>query len=101
MSKAIELYEKLTDSIKGGIKGQMFGCPCIKAKNGKAAFCLRKNDLVIKLDKKDEQDALAHDGNELFAPMGRPMGGGWIQIRLQMPTPGKNLPYDRSHLWKN
>jgi hypothetical protein len=81
MSKGEELFHVIADSIKGGIKSQMFGCPCIKAKNGKAAFCLYKNDLVVKLDVTDEKEALALDGNKLFAPKGdRPMGGGWVQI---------------------
>lgn len=90
MKKAEELFEAIADSIKGGIMGFMFGCPCVKAENGKAAFCLRKSDLVIKLDKADEKEALALDGNGLFAPKGRPMGGGWVQI-----------PFSNGDSWKH
>lgn len=89
-SKAYPLFLELAQALPLGKLSQMFGCPCVKVPSGKAAFCIYKDDLVIKLDKETEREMLAMDGIGVFAPMeGRAMNG-WIRI-----------PYSRNDLWKN
>lgn len=88
-SKAYPLFLELANSLPEGKLSQMFGCPCVKVPSGKAAFCIYKDDLVIKLDKDTEREMLALDGIGPFAPKeGRSMNN-WIQI-----------PYSHKDLWK-
>lgn len=82
MSKAEELYHEIADSLPEGKKSKMFGCPCVKAPNGKAAFIYwPKGDVVVfKLTGEAQKDALSLDGAQVFTPMDdRPMNG-WIQV---------------------
>ncbi len=82
MSKAEELYHQIADALPEGKKSKMFGCQCVKAPNGKAAFMYwpKGDAAVFKLTGDAEKDALSLDGVHTFNPMGdRPMNG-WIQV---------------------
>ncbi len=64
-------------------RSKMFGAPCMKTANGKAAFCLYKNYLVVKPDAETLTEILSWDRVTLFTPMGdRPMKG-WAQLGLE------------------
>jgi hypothetical protein len=80
---ATELFDQICSSLEDKAKrSQMFGAPCMKTPNGKAAFCLYKNTLVVKLDKAMENEVLSWDGTQVFSPGGeRPMNG-WTQLDL-------------------
>ncbi len=83
MSTAETLYHQIADSLPDGKKSKMFGCPCIKAPNGKAAFIYwpKEDVLVFKLHGEAQQEALSLDGAHVFQPMAeRPPMNGWIQI---------------------
>ena len=89
-SKAYPLFLELAESLPSGKLSQMFGCPCVKVPSGKAAFCIYKDDLVIKLDKDTEKEMLAFDDIKVFTPKeNRPMNG-WIQV-----------PYSHKNIWKS
>ena len=89
-SIAYPLFLELAQSLPQGKLSQMFGCPCVKVPSGKAAFCIYKDDLVIKLDKETEKEMLALDGIGPFAPKDtRPPMNGWIQI-----------PFSQKQRWK-
>lgn len=81
---AQKLFDEICTSLEGRAKrSQMFGAPCMKTPNGKAAFCLYKDMLVVKLDKDTENETLSWDGVAVFAPMGdRPMNG-WLQVGFE------------------
>ncbi len=80
MSKAEEVFQQLVAELPDGKASKMFGAPCIKAANGKAALMRYKEDLVFKLTGDALKEALALEGAHLFNPMGdRPMGG-WVQL---------------------
>jgi hypothetical protein len=81
---AQKLFDEICASLESRAKrSQMFGAPCMKTPNGKAAFCLYKDMLIVKLDKQTENDTLSLDGVSVFAPMGnRPMNG-WLQVGFE------------------
>jgi hypothetical protein len=84
MTSAALLFEKLT-ALPGAKRSTMFGCPCAKVANGKAAFFYWKNDqaLVFKLTGQQQQEALSLDGAHVFQPKPeRPAMTGWIQVPL-------------------
>jgi hypothetical protein len=62
----------------------MFGAPCMKTANGKAAICLYKNYLVIKPDKETLHELLSWDGVTLFTPSGDRAMNGWVQLGLDL-----------------
>ena len=68
---------------------KMFGAECFKTANGKAAAIIYHNDLVVKLEPVELEDALCTKGSKMFEPMeGRPMNG-WVII-----------PYARKNEWQ-
>jgi hypothetical protein len=80
---ASELFDVICGQIEGAQRGVMFGAPCLKTPNGKAAVCLYKDFLVLKPDKKTLDDIMAMDGAGPFDPSGgRPMNG-WVQVGLE------------------
>jgi len=58
----------------------MFGCPCIKAPNGKAAAFQWRGHLIVK-PAPDQLQAMLNESYQEFTPMegGRPMNG-WIVV---------------------
>jgi hypothetical protein len=89
---AEKLFDELCTALESrASRGKMFGAPCMKTPNGKAAFCLYKDSLVIKLDKKTEKETLSWDRVKMFDPMGgRPMNG-WLQVGYEYATKWKAL----------
>lgn len=82
MGKAQDLFESICENTPGTKRSSMFGAPCLKTPNGKAAVCLYKDFLVVKPDPESLKDILALDGVGMFDPMdGRPMNG-WAQVSL-------------------
>ena len=82
MTNAETLYHAIADALPESKKSKMFGCQCVKALHGKAAFFYwpAAQAAVFKLTGEAEQEALALDGAHYFNPMGdRPMNG-WIQL---------------------
>jgi len=80
MSDAETLYHHIAENLTDAKPGKMFGAFCLKAPNGKALAFFYKDEMVFKLPKDLEQDALALDGAHYFNPMGdRPMNG-WVQV---------------------
>lgn len=78
-----ELFDQICDKITGAKRSAMFGAPCLKTPNGKAAVCLSKGYMVFKLDKATEKEVLSLSGAGPFDPMGgRPMGG-WTQLGFE------------------
>lgn len=74
-----ELFKEIAASIPDAKLSKMFGCPCIKAPNGKAGAMLWHQKLIVK-PPKPELERLLKSGYEQFTPMeGRPMSG-WIVI---------------------
>jgi hypothetical protein len=61
-------------------KSKMFGAPCVKTPNGKAAIMVWKNSVVFKLPDKALEKLLKEDGIDVFEPMkGRRMSG-WAEV---------------------
>lgn len=76
MTKEEELYHQIADTTPNITKGKMFGALCLKAANGKAGVMFWKDYMVFKLPKDVENEVLALDGVEVFAPAdGREMKG--------------------------
>ena len=88
--KPEEQFKKIAENIPDAKLSNMFGCPCIKAPNGKAGAILWKDNLVVK-PPKEEMESLLKSGYYQFAPMegGRPMNG-WIVI-----------PADKASEWQS
>ena len=89
MTKAEELFHKLTKEIPDGKEGKMFGSLCIKTPNGKSGAMLWKDCLVVKLQDDDMKEALSLDGADLFEPMKGKKMKEWAQI-----------PFDYKDKWK-
>lgn len=89
MTQAEELYHKIADSTPNATKGKMFGALCLKAPNNKAGVMFWKDYMVFKLPKEEENEALALDGVQLFAPMGDRVMNGWVQV-----------PFDYANRWE-
>ncbi len=80
MSDAETLYHTIAENLPDARPGKMFGAQCLKAPNGKALAFFYKDEMVFKLPKEAEQEALALDGAHYFNPMDdRPMNG-WVQL---------------------
>ena len=78
-STAEEQFGKIAESIPDAKLSKMFGCPCIKAPNGKSGAMLWKDNLVVKFPK-EKVEAQLKSGRQQFDPMGgRPMKE-WIVI---------------------
>lgn len=85
MSETETLYHQIAGSLPDSKKSKMFGCECVKAANGKAAFMYWPADeaLVFKLTGAVEQEALSLDGAHYFQPdPKRPAMRGWVQLSL-------------------
>ncbi len=83
-----ELFQQIASKIPEAKLSSMFGCPCIKAPNGKAGAMLWKENLIVK-PAAEQLDQMLGKGYSLFTPMeGRPMGG-WVVI-----------PADQSKKWQ-
>jgi hypothetical protein len=82
MSEEEILYLLIGKSIPNSVKSQLFGKPCFKI-NGKAFICFYQNAMVFKLEAEIHQEALSHDGSQLFSPSGKksPMKE-WVQVPL-------------------
>lgn len=84
ISKHMTKYEKLYHEIAAGIpdsrESKMFGALCIKAPNGKAGVMFWREDMVFKLQGKDEESALALKGAQVFEPADGRQMKGWIHV---------------------
>ena len=89
MTKAEELFHKLSKEIPDGKASKMFGAPCIKAPNGKSAAMFWKDCIVVKLPGDALKEALSLDGSCIFEPMQGKKMKEWAQI-----------PYDYKDKWK-
>ena len=82
MTESETLFNKIINKIPNGVKGRMFGAKCIKSTNGKTAVFLWKENMVFKLDKKNQERAMrikgAKVGSHLYAP--EKQMNGWISI---------------------
>ena len=90
MTKAEELFHKITNEIPHAIEGKLFGAMCIKLNTGKSAAIFWKDCMLFKLDEKAQQEALNLEGSKIGTHLydsNRPMNG-WISI-----------PYKHSHTW--
>jgi hypothetical protein len=74
------LFQQIADGLPGARLSNMFGCPCIKAPNGKAGAFAWRGQLIIK-PAAAELAGMLQQGYEEFCPMegGRPMKG-WILV---------------------
>jgi len=80
MTKSEVLFHKIASELPKAKESKMFGALCIKAPNGKAAAMFYKEDMIFKLDKNTEKEAIKLKGAKIFDPMGgRPMRG-WVQL---------------------
>jgi hypothetical protein len=89
MTPEEQLYLEIGQSITNAVQSQMFGKPCFKI-NGKAFICFFQNEMVFKLKNEIHQEALSHDGSQLFDPSvkKRPMKE-WVQV-----------PFDYKNNWQ-
>src|SRR5689334_21114872 len=77
-------FDEICSSLETRAKrSQMFGAPCMKTPNGKAAFCLYKDWLVVKLDKETQNETLSWDGVSVFSPKGDQPMNGWLQVGFE------------------
>jgi len=80
---AVSKFDEICTNAIGATRSVMFGAPCLKTPNGKAAVCLYKNFLVVKVDAETAKEIRAMDGSKTFEPKeGRPMNG-WIQVGFE------------------
>lgn len=82
MTEPEKFFHKIVNDIPDAIEGKMFGAMCVKSTSGKAVAIFWKNNMLFKLGKKEQEEALALDGasvgSHLYAP-DKPMKG-WVQI---------------------
>ena len=82
MTRSVELFHQIINEVPDAIEGKMFGASCIKLINGKAVAILWKDNMLFKLEKKAQQEALKLDGSSigshLYAP-DKPMKG-WVSL---------------------
>lgn len=84
MSAAEQLFDHICNTLSDrAVRGKMFGAPCMKTGNGKAAFCLYKDTLVFKPDARTLTEVLAMDRVQMFAPMGDRAMNGWAQMGME------------------
>ena len=89
MTKAEEYFTRLAQEIPDVKAGKMFGALCMKTSNGKSAAMFWKDNLVVKLQGENFNQAARLEGAMLFEPMeGRPMKE-WMQI-----------PFEHKSKWK-
>jgi hypothetical protein len=89
MSEAETYFTLLTNDIPNAAPGRMFGALCMKMSNGKSAAMFWKDNLVVKLHGEELNEALSHDGAQLFEPMAGKLMKDWVQI-----------PFDYKDQWK-
>lgn len=90
MNKSEELFHQIVGEIPDSIEGKMFGALCIKSMNGKAAAILWKDNMLFKLDKKAQHEALKLNGSSIASHLyaqDKPMKG-WV-----------SLPFKQSGKW--
>ncbi len=80
MTQEEELYHEIAKSIAGAIESKMFGAMCIKAPNGKAGVMFWKGDMVFKLPKPLEAQALKLEGAKIFEPADGRQMNGWVHV---------------------
>jgi len=92
MTKAEECFHKIADKLPNATKGKVFGAICIKAASGKTAAIFWKNEIIIKLNAEDEEEALklseSRPGTHLYAPKKRMKN--WV-----------TLPFVHSAKWED
>ncbi|AHF17919.1 hypothetical protein [Niabella soli] len=80
MTPAELYFTTLIELIPDAQPGKMFGALCMKMPNGKSGAMFWKDHLVVRLQGKEMEMALALSGARIFEPMeGRPMNG-WVQV---------------------
>lgn len=79
------LFEEIAAALPEARRSSMFGCPCIKAPNGKAGAFLWRGRLIVK-PAPGELAGMLEQGYASFCPMegGRPMAG-WICVPEDQP----------------
>ena len=92
VAKSEKLFHQIVHEVPDSLEGKMFGASCIKSINGKAVAILWKDNMLFKLEKKVQQEALKLDGSNigshLYAP-DKPMKG-WV-----------SSPFKHSDKWVN
>ena len=82
MTKSEKLFHQIIRNLENGFEGKLFGAKCIKAINGKTAAFYWQENMVFKLDRESQEEALKLNGSKigshLYAP-DKPMKG-WISI---------------------
>jgi len=75
-------FHKIISEVVGIVEGKIFGAPCINLVTGKTVAIFWKNEMLFKLDDKNQKEALklkgSKIGSHLYAPE-RPLKG-WILI---------------------
>ena len=91
MTKAEKLFHQIAQELPNAKEGKAFGVFCIKASNGKLVALFWKNNLMFKLNKEDEKEALSlkgsHQGTHIYAS-DRTMKG-WVKV-----------PFSHSSKWE-
>lgn len=93
MTKAEILFHQIADELPNATKSKIFGTLCIKATNGKTVAIFWKDDVIFKLNKDDEKEALslkgASQGTHLYATdrNDEGMGSYTIYSLLKMDRP--------------
>ena len=84
MTKSEKLFHQIIRKLENGFEGKLFGAKCIKSINGKTATFYWQENMVFKLDRESQEEALKLNGSEigthLYAP-DKPMKG-WISIPI-------------------
>ncbi len=82
MTKSENLFHQIVKENPNGIAGKMFGAKCIKSISGKTAAFFWEENMVFKLDEKNQEKAFkisgAKIGSHLYAP--EKQMKGWISI---------------------
>jgi hypothetical protein len=93
MTESEKLFHQIAKEVPNAREGKAFGVFCIKAPNGKLTALFWKNNLMFKLNKKDEKETLnlkgARPGTHIYVPE-RPMTG-WVKVPLTHSAKWKNL----------
>ncbi|MBO9618040.1 MAG: hypothetical protein J7539_03305 [Niabella sp.] len=80
MTEAELYFNALVEQVPDAKPGKMFGALCMKMPNGKSGAMFWKDHLIVRLQGKEMEKALALSGAHIFEPMeGRPMNG-WVQV---------------------
>ena len=90
MNKSEELFHQIVGEIPDSIEGKMFGALCIKSMNGKAAAILWKDNMLFKLDKKAQHEALKLNGSRIASHL--------YEIEIPMQE-WDSLPFKKSGKW--